>query len=114
MTIASVFHEGLAGYQAAQQSMQRSAHAIASAPVQGDAVRANAAGAAAPVQAVLEPADARDTAWANRRAEATSAPNASLEESLINLRIQSYNADASVNVMKTADRLLGTLIDTRV
>ena len=110
MTIASVFQAGVNAIQSAQASQQRSAHQIANAVVTDPSLNRNAA-ALAPTQ--IPATDADDAAWSNRRTDAVAQPSESLEESLINLQVQSYLAAASTKLVKTADQLVGTLLDTR-
>ena len=110
MAIGSVFQSGVSAYQAAQSSMQRSAHHIANASVMDPAASRNAA---TMMPSQVPATDAADRGYPNRRVDASSQASESLEESMINLRVQSYMADASVKVIKTADQLIGTLLDTR-
>jgi len=101
MSLDSVLAQGLSGYYRATQSLNAAAHTIASQPVRevtGELLTKDSVAAAGEL-------------FAEKRSD-TRRPT-SLDDALVELRVASYNADASVNVMKTADQLIGTLINTR-
>lgn len=107
MSLDSVMAQGLSGYYRAQQSMQGAAQAIAAQTTTSQPVREVSGELLVKAAPELNEAQSR-VGFSQRSSNA-----ASFEESLIDLRVASYNADASVNVMKTADQLIGTLINTR-
>jgi flagellar hook protein FlgE len=41
-------------------------------------------------------------------------PPAKVDEELVNLKVEQFNAKANVATIQTADEVLGTLIDVRV
>ncbi|WP_042150280.1 MULTISPECIES: hypothetical protein [unclassified Pseudoalteromonas] len=41
-------------------------------------------------------------------------PPAKIDEELVNLKVEQFNAQANVSTIQTADEVLGTLIDVRV
>jgi len=41
-------------------------------------------------------------------------PPAKIDEALVNLKVEQFNAQANVSTIQTADEVLGTLIDVRV
>lgn len=108
MSLDSVMAQGLSGYYRAQQSIHGAAQAITAQTTAAQPVREVSGELLAKAAPELS-----ETQFAVGLSERRSNA-ASIEESLIDLRVASYNADASVNVMKTADQLIGTLINTRV
>ncbi|TIH11035.1 hypothetical protein [Pseudomonas leptonychotis] len=92
----SAFNSGISTIQAGQRRVDQAASAIAS-------------------NAVTQPQQPTSTPPAN---QVNAAPNAAeqtrpdLAESLVALRVGQNEAQAGAKVVKTADEVLGTLIDT--
>lgn len=86
---SSTFQTGFAGIQTGQRQIDQAAVAIA----RGE-----------------QPAATRDPA-----SEGYVAPveQPSVSEELVRMKVAQYQAEASTQVVKTADEVLGTLIDTR-
>jgi len=96
MEIQSAFNAGVQGFQTATEEANRAASDIA---------RSSAASAEISVQP-LETNTLTQTA-------STNEPNG-LTESIVNLRVAEVQAQASAEVIQSADENLGTLIDVRV
>lgn len=90
MNIQSAFNSGVAGFNKATDLASESANNIAQ-------------------QQVTKPQteDATEVQQAAPQAQP-------IEESLINLRVAENQARNSVNIIETADEVVGSLIDTRV
>ncbi|WP_286741744.1 hypothetical protein [Pseudoalteromonas sp. UBA2102] len=102
MAIGSVFNSGVEGFNRASQGIER-----ASAEIN---------------RATIEEQD--DTQLAQQRQltaarpeEAVTAPVAQparVDEALVNLKVEEFNAKANRQSIQTADEVLGTLIDIKV
>jgi hypothetical protein len=94
--VSSAVTSGLNGYKAAEQSIEQSSANINRLQVE----RQNAAENAR-AEDIPEP-----TTVAQR-------PPVSLEAEAVNLVVSEHLAKANINVIKTADDVVGTLIDTK-
>ncbi|MFT5708414.1 MAG: hypothetical protein ACI9ES_002716 [Oceanospirillaceae bacterium] len=91
MNIQPAYSSGLQGIQQANQDLSRTAFDIASRGTQ---------------------VDGEKTVVAEFGFQNQSLPD--LSESVVDLKVAEYQAKSSVNVIKSADEALGTLIDIRV
>ena len=91
MDIQPAFSSGIQGVQQANQDLSRTAFDIASGGT----------------QTVGE-----NTLTAEFGSQKQSLPD--LSESVVDLKVAEYQAKSSVNVIKSADEALGTLLDIRV
>lgn len=102
MPISSVFNNAVEGYNRASQGIEKASAEISRASIdqQDDAQLAQQRQlqAATPNEAVTPP---------------VSKP-APIDESLVNLKVEEFNAKANINTIQTADEVLGTLIDIKV
>lgn len=96
MEIQSAFNAGVQGFQTATEEASRAASDIA---------RSTAADA----EASAEPVASNTSSPLS----VTNEPNG-LTESIVNLRVAEVQAQASAEVIQSADENLGTLIDVRV
>lgn len=96
MEIQSAFNAGVQGFQTATEEASRAASDIA---------RSTAASAEANEQPI--------ESNASTQTATTNEPNG-LTESIVNLRVAEVQAQASAEVIQSADENLGTLIDVRV
>lgn len=87
----SAFSYGLNALQSGQQRIDRAASDIASAPVQRSA----------------------DAPAARTDGDSDDRSNADLASNLVDLDVGKYQALAGAKVVKTADDVLGTLVDTK-
>ncbi len=101
MPISSVFNNGVEGYNRASQCIEKASAQISRASIdqQDDAQLAQQRQlqGARPEEAVTPP---------------VSQP-ARIDEALVNLKVEEFNAKANVNTIQTADEVLGTLIDIK-
>ena len=101
MPISSVFNNGVEGYNGASQGIEKASAQISRASIdqQDDAQLAQQRQlqGARPEEAVTPP---------------VSQP-ARIDEALVNLKVEEFNAKANVNTIQTADEVLGTLIDIK-
>ena len=95
MEIQSGFNAGVQGFQKATEDLNQAALDIASSTI-GDSQSTQANVQQTPVQNI----------------NTQTAPT--LTESVIDLKVAEYQAKSSVEVVKTADENLGTLLDVRV
>lgn len=114
MTIGSVLQSGIQGLQTAQLSMGRSAEVIAHASIKGNSSAPVAPNGVALAPTRTETFAAPETSNKNTYENLSTRQAESLEDALVNLQVQAYQAAGSARVVKTADQLLGTLINTRV
>lgn len=98
-SIPSAIQSGLNGIQKAEQGAAESAVQISRLNTEQDRV------ARADNQAAQE---------ANVREQQQQRPDPSLETEAVNLIVNEYLAKANTKVIKTADEMIGTLIDTKV
>lgn len=94
---ANAFNSGISSIQAGQRRVDQAAAEIA-----GNAV-------AAPPQPAQTPAPNQ----VNQAPETAGQGHAELAESLVALRVGQHEAQAGARVVRTADEVLGTLIDTK-
>ncbi|OEC44626.1 hypothetical protein A7D27_07050 [Pseudomonas sp. 1D4] len=87
----SAFSYGLNALQSGQQRIDKAASDIASAPVQRSS----------------------DVPAARSQGGPDESSSADLASNLVDLDVGKYQALAGANVVKTADELLGTLVDTK-
>lgn len=87
----SAFSYGLNALQSGQQRIDKAASGIASAPVQRSV----------------------DAPVARTEGDTEGRSNADLASNLVDLDVGKYEALAGAKVVKTADELLGTLVDTK-
>ncbi|CAH9054067.1 hypothetical protein PSECIP111951_01908 [Pseudoalteromonas holothuriae] len=102
MPIGDVLNTGLEGFNRASQGIERASAEINRATVQNQSDQEQSQ------QRQLQAASAN---------EATTAPvsqPAKIDESLVNLKVEEFNAKANTQTIRTADEALGTLIDIRV
>ncbi|ATG59493.1 hypothetical protein ATS72_012345 [Pseudoalteromonas sp. 13-15] len=102
MSIGSVFNNGVEGFNRASQGIEKASAEInrASIEQQDDAQLAQQRQlvAATPDEAVTAPV----------------AQPARIDESLVNLKVEEFNAKANAQTIQTADDVLGTLVDIKV
>lgn len=102
MPIGDVLNNGIDGYNRASQGIERAAAEInrATTSEQDDAQLAQQRQlqGASPEEAVTAP---------------VSQP-AKIDEALVNLKVEEFNAKANTQSIRTADEILGTLIDISV
>ena len=95
MNISSAFSSGLAGYQNASSQLSVASDKIANASVTNNSNS-------------VEPVTEQNLSASSQREPV------SITEELINMKVAELQAKASVNVISTADEMVGTLIDTSV
>lgn len=95
--MSSAVTSGLNGYKAAEQSIEQSSENINRLQVE----RQNAA------------ENVRNDASTDVPTEVAQRPPVSLEAEAVNLVVSEHLAKANINVIKTADEVVGTLIDTK-
>ena len=98
MEIQSAFNAGVEGFNKATEIADNAARDIAT-------------------QAASAPIDPELGQQNNRAiidASTSSGELSNLNQSIVNLKVAEYQAKASVEVIKTADENLGTLLDVRV
>jgi hypothetical protein len=93
-SIPAAVHAGLNGYKKAEQGVAEAAQEINRLNVEAD-----------PVSSSVQPVENN-----NQQAE----PASTLEAESVNLIMNEYLAKANVKVIKTADEMMGSLIDTKV
>ncbi|MNF43982.1 hypothetical protein D3C85_494870 [compost metagenome] len=94
---ANAFNSGISSIQAGQRRVDQAAAEIAG-------------------NLVVEPQQAAQTPAPNQvdpAPEAAGQGRADLTESLVALRVDQHEAQAGARVVRTADEVLGTLIDTK-
>lgn len=91
--INSVLNSGLQGVQRGMQGAHRNAHDIATFPVHE--------------QKAMEAAKSGTPTFPDLQER----PHPSMEESLVNLKLNEHQVKASAKVIKAADNMLGTLLD---
>ncbi|MEI6896530.1 MAG: hypothetical protein V5786_03390 [Psychromonas sp.] len=96
MDVRSAFNSGLTGFQDASAQLSNASSRIAQAGI---------------AEKSMANAQSQPSEMISPSAERTSI---SLTTELINLKIAELDAKSAVNVIKTADEMLGTLIDTSV
>ncbi|BBN82811.1 flagellar hook protein FlgE [Pseudoalteromonas sp. A25] len=102
MPIGDVLNTGLEGFNRASQGVERASAEVNRATVQN--------------QTDDQQAQQRQLKAASSD-EATTAPvsqPARLDEALVNLKVEEFNAKANTQTIRTADEVLGTLIDIKV
>ncbi len=118
MAIQSAFNSGVQGFNRAQEAASESALAISRAslnaseaqPTSFDLQETNSI--TAPVNPPVNAVDTQNAA--NNQAqlpESQSNDIVDLNEELVDLKVAEFQAAASTNVIRTADEVLGTLID---
>ena len=102
MPIGSVFNNGVEGFNRASQGVEKASAEINRATIeqQDDAQLAQQRQltAARPEEAITAPV----------------AQPARIDEALVNLKVEEFNAKANTQSIQTADDVLGTLIDIKV
>ena len=98
MDIHSAFSSGIQGFQKANEDASKAASDIA-------------ASTAASTQVVNDNNQATEPMLQNQNQNQIQ-PN--LTQSVVDLKVAEYQAKGSVEVIKTADEALGTLLDVRV
>lgn len=93
MEIQSSLNSGVQGFNKAQDDVSKAASAIA----------AN----------VIEPVNTQTTTN-NTENKDVAVSQTNLSQEVVNLKIAEHQASASVNVIRSADENLGTLLDVRV
>ncbi|CAM4088401.1 hypothetical protein [Pseudoalteromonas byunsanensis] len=102
MPIGDVLNTGLEGFNRASQGVERATAEINRATVQTQTDEQQAQ------QRQLQAAGSDEAATAP-----VSQP-AKLNESLVNLKVEEFNAKANTQTIRTADEVLGTLVDIKV
>jgi len=104
--IQSAFNAGVQGFQKATETVTQEATNIAESVAIEDAT------------AIEASATTPETESADSNTDSTLASSSNdtpdLNQSLVNLKVAEYQAKASVEVIKTADENLGTLLDVSV
>ena len=95
MNISSAFSSGLAGYQSASSQLNSASDRIANASVTNNS-------------------PTEDQVTEQGLSVSSNREPVSITEELINMKVAELQAKASVNVISTADEMVGTLIDTSV
>tara|TARA_R110001583_G_scaffold143357_2_gene295498 strand:+ start:4711 stop:4998 length:288 start_codon:yes stop_codon:yes gene_type:complete len=95
MNISSAFSSGLAGYQSASTQLSVASDRVANA-------------------SVTNQNGANEEGGADNVALSENREPISITTELINMKVAELQAKASVNVISTADEMVGTLIDTSV
>ena len=95
MEIQSAFTSGVQGFQNATEKSNQAAADIAASTLASEE-------------------NAALTLEQNIEAPKPQPPSPSLTESAVDLKVAEYQAKSSVEVIKTADETLGTLLDVRV
>ena len=96
MPINSAIQSGLDGYNRASYGIERAAQNISSATARTEQ------------QPETQPASEQ---------EGVTQPvqsSAEISQELVNLRVEQRNAEANANTIRTADEVLGTILDVRV
>lgn len=117
MDIQSAFNSGVQGFNRAQETVEESALAISRATLSEPEIQSA-------VSSVVPPATAGNTAnsqqpnpqlsnsqLSNSELNPEAEDITDLNQELVDLRVAEFQASASVNVIRTADEVLGTLID---
>ncbi|CCQ12740.1 FIG00949588: hypothetical protein [Pseudoalteromonas luteoviolacea B = ATCC 29581] len=102
MPIGNAFNNGVEGFNRASQQIERASAEINRATIQQ--------------QDEEQIAQQRQT-QAARPEEAVTAPVAQppkVDEALVQLKVEEFNAKANTQTIRTADEVLGTLVDVRV
>ncbi len=106
MPINDALQSGIQGFERASQGIEQAALDInrqtQTQQQQDELAEARQAEAAATNEAATQPVQ-----------DATRVEPQRVDEALVNLRVEEFNARANVNSIQTADEVLGTLIDTR-
>lgn len=102
MPISSVFNNGVEGFNRASQGIEQASAEINRATIEQQddeqLAQQRQLQAARPEEAVTPP---------------VTQP-ARLDEALVNLKVEEFNAKANTQTIQTADEVLGTLIDIKV
>jgi hypothetical protein len=102
MPIGDVLNNGIDGYNRASQGIERATaeinRAAASDQDESQLAQQRQLQAASPEEAVTAP---------------VSQP-AKIDEALVNLKVEEFNAKANTQSIRTADEVLGTLVDISV
>lgn len=93
MEIQSAFSAGVQGFQKANSDANEAAAAIASATTRSE-------------EAAVQNADASSAQSLNSNNDVTD-----VNQEIVNLKVAEHQANASAQVIKSADESLGTLID---
>lgn len=105
MDIQSAFNSGIQGFNRAKETVAESSAAINSTIVNDIAIQqaSSIEGAAA----------ANNDNSENNPQEFSQSPNniTNINQELVDLKVAEFQAKASVNVIRTADEVLGTLLD---
>ncbi|KAF7769037.1 hypothetical protein PCIT_a3579 [Pseudoalteromonas citrea] len=102
MPIGDVLNNGIEGFNRATQGIERASAEINRATIE--------------TQDEGQQAQQRQLQGA-RPEESVTAPvsqSAKIDEALVNLKVEEFNAKANVQTIRTADEALGTLIDIKV
>ncbi|PAJ73780.1 hypothetical protein CJF42_14130 [Pseudoalteromonas sp. NBT06-2] len=104
MAISPALNSGVQGFQRATQEISESTRNINRAAQEQQAQQNNQIDRERAIEA------ARDDEVVAQPAQ----PPAKINEELVNLKVEQFNAQANVSTIQTADEVLGTLIDVRV
>jgi flagellar basal body rod protein FlgC len=111
MEIQSAFNAGVQGFQKATLSANQAASDIAKATT----ARVDDRAEQRRTEQVQQDERANQQAQSQQAGSlAASGPSPSLTESIVNLKVSEFQAEASANVIRSADEALGTLIDVTV
>lgn len=100
--ISSAIQSGLTGYKAAEQGVAEAAQNINRLNTERDRV------------AQAAEADSANNLQTGESGLLNQRPGVSLEAEAVNLVVNEYLAKANINTIKTADEMLGSLVDTKV
>ena len=95
MNVNSAFNAGVQGLNSASQGVEKASLDISRATTESQQVESQTL-KAAPPEAATGQAPVR------------------VDEAVVNLRVEQFNAQANTRTIQTADEVLGTLIDVRV
>jgi hypothetical protein len=102
MPIGDVLNNGIDGYNRASQGIERATAVI------------NRAAASEQDESQLAQQRQLQGASPNEAVTAPVSQPAKIDEALVNLKVEEFNAKANTQSIRTADEVLGTLIDISV
>jgi len=104
MAISPALNSGVQGFQRASQEITESTRNINRAAQEQQAQKNNQ----------IDRDQNLDAARTDEVIAQPAQPPAKIDEELVNLKVEQFNAQANVSTIQTADEVLGTLIDVRV
>ena len=115
MPIQSAFNSGVQGFNRAQEAVSESALAIRSATLNDPAIQQtnselqDANSLNAPVNPPINAIETENNLTQSPSSQSNEITD--LNQELVDLKVAEFQAAASTNVIRTADEVLGTLID---